>query len=178
MVFVELGDGAFEHEFTAGDLQLHEIGGAREQHAPAIFDERQSDGDGEMTLASRGRRKSRRLAPCPIQPSPEASAMTWALLIRAVSKSKASSDFPAAGALQRDGVSMRRRARSAVSCSAEEAGCRLAFLIGLLRELCPHHGRVHRISRTLYLRHNGLACPASRIRCHCRILYAQAARGW
>src|SRR5215211_5240471 len=40
VVFVEPGDGGFEGEFTARDLQpLNEIGGSGEQHATTVFDE-------------------------------------------------------------------------------------------------------------------------------------------
>ncbi len=40
MVFVELGNSAFQGQVAAGQLQLlDEIGGAGEQHAPAIVDE-------------------------------------------------------------------------------------------------------------------------------------------
>ena len=51
VVFIEPGDGRFEGELAAGDLQpLHEIGGAGEQHAPAVFDQ------GEAGRCRQGRR--------------------------------------------------------------------------------------------------------------------------
>src|SRR5712691_6764675 len=44
VVLVELGDGGFESEFAAGDLQpLDEIGGSGEQDAPAVFDEGEAE---------------------------------------------------------------------------------------------------------------------------------------
>ena len=53
MVFVELGDGGFQREFAAGDLEaLDEVGGAGEHHAPAILDEPEADGGGQMALAA------------------------------------------------------------------------------------------------------------------------------
>ena len=56
MEVVELVDGGFEGEFAARDLQLlDEVGGAGEQHAPAVLDEGQADGRREMALAAAGR---------------------------------------------------------------------------------------------------------------------------
>src|SRR5438309_4822647 len=50
--FVELGNSGFESELAAGDLQpLDEIGGAREQHAPAVFDKSEAERSREMALA-------------------------------------------------------------------------------------------------------------------------------
>ena len=47
---------ALERELAPGDLQLlDEIGGAGEQHAPAVLDEGEADGSGEMALAAAGR---------------------------------------------------------------------------------------------------------------------------
>ena len=55
MIFVELGERAFEGEFTASDLQaLDEIAGSREQDAPSVLDEREADGRREMALAAAG----------------------------------------------------------------------------------------------------------------------------
>ena len=55
MVFVELGDGGFESEFAAGDLQpLDEIGSSREEDAPAVFDEGETESCRQVTLASAG----------------------------------------------------------------------------------------------------------------------------
>ena len=46
---VELPDGGLEGQLAARGLQaLREIGGAREQHAVAVLDEREADGGGEM----------------------------------------------------------------------------------------------------------------------------------
>ncbi len=54
--FVELGDGGLEGEFATCDLELlDEVGGAGEQHAPAILDEGEADGCGEMGLSPAGR---------------------------------------------------------------------------------------------------------------------------
>ena len=45
VVAVELGDGAFQAEFASRDLQaLHQIGGAGEEHAPAVLDQSKSEG--------------------------------------------------------------------------------------------------------------------------------------
>ena len=42
-----------EREFAAGDLQaLDEVGGAGEQHAPAVLDQAEADGGREMALAA------------------------------------------------------------------------------------------------------------------------------
>ena len=47
---------ALEREFAAGDLQLlDEVGGAGEEHAPAVLDEGEADGRSEMALAAAGR---------------------------------------------------------------------------------------------------------------------------
>lgn len=55
-VFVEFGDGGLEREFAAGELELlDEVGGACEQHAPAVFDEGEADGRSEMALSAAGR---------------------------------------------------------------------------------------------------------------------------
>ncbi len=49
MAAVEPVDGGFQRQFAAGDLALlDEVGCAGEQHAPAIFDQRETDGRGEM----------------------------------------------------------------------------------------------------------------------------------
>jgi hypothetical protein len=51
-ILFEPGDGAFEREFPSRHLQpLNKIGGAHEQDAPTVFDERQPHGGGEMALA-------------------------------------------------------------------------------------------------------------------------------
>ena len=56
VVFVEPGDGGFESEFATGDLQpLDEIGGSREQNAPAVFDEGEAESCRQVTLAPAGR---------------------------------------------------------------------------------------------------------------------------
>ena len=56
MILVELGEGGFQGELTPCDLKpLHEIGGAGEEHAPAVLDEAQADGRGEVALAAAGR---------------------------------------------------------------------------------------------------------------------------
>jgi hypothetical protein len=53
VVFVELGNGSFESELAAGDLQpLDEIGGSGEQHAPAIFDESEAESCRKVALAA------------------------------------------------------------------------------------------------------------------------------
>src|SRR5271165_2854117 len=51
--FVELGNGGFEKELAAGDLEpLDEIGGAGKQYAPAIFDKGEAKRCREMALAA------------------------------------------------------------------------------------------------------------------------------
>ncbi len=56
MVLVEFGNGAFERQFLPRHLQsLNKIGRAHEQHAPAVFDERQTDGRRQMAFAATGR---------------------------------------------------------------------------------------------------------------------------
>ena len=51
--FVELGNGGFESEFAAGNLQsLDEIGGAGEQDAPAIFDKGEAESRCKVALAA------------------------------------------------------------------------------------------------------------------------------
>ena len=52
VIFVELGNGSFESELAAGNLQaLDEIGGASEQDAPTPFDESEAESCREMALA-------------------------------------------------------------------------------------------------------------------------------
>ena len=52
MEFVELGNSGFERELAAGNLQpLDEIGGAGEQHAPAVFDESKAERCRKVALA-------------------------------------------------------------------------------------------------------------------------------
>src|SRR5207237_1227941 len=56
MVLVEPGDGGFESEFAASDLQpLYKVGGSGEQHAPAVFDEGKAESCRQVTLAGAGR---------------------------------------------------------------------------------------------------------------------------
>src|SRR5262252_870855 len=51
--FVELGDGGFEGELAASNLQpLDEIGGAGEQHPPAVFDKGKAKRCREVALAA------------------------------------------------------------------------------------------------------------------------------
>ena len=53
---VEPVDGGFERQFAAGDLKLlDEVGGAGEEHAPAVLDEGEADGGGQMALSAAGR---------------------------------------------------------------------------------------------------------------------------
>jgi hypothetical protein len=56
VVLVELGERTFECELAPRDLQaLDEIAGAREQHTPAVLDQRETDGCRKMALAAPGR---------------------------------------------------------------------------------------------------------------------------
>ena len=58
LVLVELGDGGFEPQLPAGYLQsLDEVGGAYEQHAPAVLNESQTERCRKMALAPAGRAK-------------------------------------------------------------------------------------------------------------------------
>jgi hypothetical protein len=53
VILVELGDGGLEREFSPCDLQaLDEVGGAGEEHAPAVLDEPEADGGGQMALSA------------------------------------------------------------------------------------------------------------------------------
>lgn len=56
MILVELGERVFQREFAARDLQaLDEIAGAHEQHAPSVFDQRESDGRRQVTFGQTAR---------------------------------------------------------------------------------------------------------------------------
>ena len=58
LVLVELGDGGLKPQLPARHLQpLDEVGGAHEQHAPAVLDERQTERRRKMALAAAGRAK-------------------------------------------------------------------------------------------------------------------------
>ena len=60
--FVELGNGGFESEFAAGNLQpLDEIGGAGEQHAPAVLNE--SEAERRRKVAFAAARRGRDIVP-------------------------------------------------------------------------------------------------------------------
>jgi hypothetical protein len=52
VILVELGDGGLEGELAARDLEaLDQIGGAGEEHAPAVLDQAAADGGGQVALA-------------------------------------------------------------------------------------------------------------------------------
>ena len=56
VMLVEPVDGGLEGEFAARRLEaLDQVGGAREQDAPAVLDQAAADGGGEMALAPAGR---------------------------------------------------------------------------------------------------------------------------
>ena len=58
VIFVEPGDRRFEAEIATGDLKpLHEVGGFREQDAPALFDQSQAERGRQMRFASTGRNR-------------------------------------------------------------------------------------------------------------------------
>jgi hypothetical protein len=62
METIEPVDGGFQAEFAARDLEfLHQVGGAGEQHAPAVLDQCQPDGRGQVRLAAA--RRSRGILP-------------------------------------------------------------------------------------------------------------------
>ena len=112
MVLVEPGDGGFESEFAAGDLQpLDEVGGAGEQHAPTVFDKGEAESCRQSASCRRqAARTDSRLAPLPNQASPAASAMTCALLTTGTaSKSKVSRVLPGGSRASARWRSMRRR---------------------------------------------------------------------
>jgi hypothetical protein len=49
VILVELGDSGFQGELAPSDLELlDQIGGAGKEHAPAVLDEPEADGGGEM----------------------------------------------------------------------------------------------------------------------------------
>ena len=79
IVTVELGDGGLQRQFSPRYLQtLHEVGGAREQHAPAVFNQRQAERCRQMALAAAGRPEQQDVGPFSSHASPAASAMTCA----------------------------------------------------------------------------------------------------
>src|SRR6185437_9562822 len=53
VVLVELGDGRLESKLAPGDLKLlHEVGGAREEHAPTVLDQSEAKGCRQVTLSA------------------------------------------------------------------------------------------------------------------------------
>ena len=128
VIFVELGDRGFEGEIAAGELKLlHEVGGAGEQDAPALFDQGQTERRGQMGFASAGRPEAEEIGPFSIHASPAASACTWAFeIIGTAAKSKASRVFPGGNRASSRWRSKRRRLRSAISCSPSAARKRAA----------------------------------------------------
>ncbi len=64
VVAVEFGDRAFKRQFAAGDLKpLHKIGGAGEQHPPAVFDEGETERGREMAFAHARRAEQQDVGP-------------------------------------------------------------------------------------------------------------------
>ncbi len=62
VVAVELGERALQGEFAPRHLQsLHKIGGACEEHAPAVFHEREPDRRRQMALAAAGRAEQQQI---------------------------------------------------------------------------------------------------------------------
>lgn len=56
MVLVELGDGGFQGKFASGDLKaLHQVGGSGEEHAPAVLDQAEADGGGQVAFSAAAR---------------------------------------------------------------------------------------------------------------------------
>ena len=130
MVFVELGDGGFERELAARDLELlDEIGGAGEQHAPAVLDQGEADGRGEMAFAA-ARRAEQDQVGALLEPAVARaqSAMTWALARPSARHRRRSCRGVLPGGRRASARcrSMRRRSRSAISCSARAARKRAA----------------------------------------------------
>ena len=75
MILVEFGDRRLERELAACDLELlHEIGGASEQNAPTILDQRHAERRRQMRFPGARRPEDKRLAPFSSQLSPAASA--------------------------------------------------------------------------------------------------------
>ncbi len=93
---VELGDGVLELKFSARDLQLlDQIRGAGEQDAPAVLDQRQTDGCGEMTFATARRAEHQHVGALGQPAVPGGLAMTCAFeIMGTASKAKLSRVFP------------------------------------------------------------------------------------
>ena len=106
VIFVELVDGRFEREIAPGDLQLlNEVGGAGEEHAPSLLDEREAEGCRQVaTSPPPGGPNSSKLAPFSSQASPAASACPapWRPSARRRSRRRRGS-CRAAGGPRRDG---------------------------------------------------------------------------
>src|SRR5271170_4074564 len=123
MEFVELGDGGFESQLAAGDLQaLDEISRAGEQDAPAPVDEGEAKSRRQVAFSAAGRPEQQQIGALVKPGVAGGSAMTWALLTTGTaSKSKVSRVLPGGSRALARWRSRRRRARSAISCSARAA---------------------------------------------------------
>ena len=119
---------AFEGELAARDLQaLDEIGGAGEQHAPAVLDEGEPEGCRQMALAAAGRAEQQEIGAL-LEPAVAGGERHDLRLAdhrhgvevegveRLARRQSASARWR----------SMRRRPRSAISCSASAARKRAA----------------------------------------------------
>src|SRR5215207_4426924 len=125
---VEPIDGGLEIELAAGDLELlNEVGSAvKSTRHPFSIKARPSAAPRWLFPPPGGPNRSK-LAPLPNQPSPAASAVTCAFeTIGTASKSKLSRVFPGGSRASARWRSMRRRPRSASSCSAMVARKRAA----------------------------------------------------
>ena len=66
MEFIEFGDSTFESQLPSGGLKfLNEIGRSREENAPPMFYQRQSDGGGQMCFATARPAEQQKVCPFP-----------------------------------------------------------------------------------------------------------------
>ncbi|MGY3239988.1 hypothetical protein ACVMAJ_006878 [Bradyrhizobium sp. USDA 4448] len=117
---IETIDGRLEVELASRQLELlHEIGGPGEEDAPSVLDEGQADRCRQVALSAAGRAEQQQIGALAQPAVPAASAITCAFeIIGTASKSKLSKVFPAGKRASTRCRSIRRRPRSAISCSA------------------------------------------------------------
>ena len=135
---------AFERQLAPRDLEpLHEIGGAGEQHAPAVLDQARPSAAAQMALAAAGRAEQQDVgALAQAKRRRTASAITWAFETigtaveveggeRLAGRQTRLGEMPLDAAAATVGHLVLGERR-------KEAGRRPAFLVGLLGELGPH----------------------------------------
>ena len=134
---------AFEGELAARDLQpLDEIGGAGEQHAPAVLDEREADGCRQMALAAAGRAEQQQIGAL-VQPAIAGGERHDLRLADHRHGLEVEGVEGLAGGQPGFGEMALDAAAAALGDlvlgeRGEEAGGGPAFLVGLLGELGPH----------------------------------------